>query len=577
MSGAVFMRKFFQTEILGLVFGVPVASAYVLLLISMEPQKVQQILVCVGIVAAIVVLGIAMPVNYALSRKLKKGIDDIAAGTIDRNDAETLFLRCIRLPFIHGVLLFVRIAGGALVVVAYMYFFLHVELVKCLMAVVLSAYGSYLAALVVYMLASSLVRPIGRAIVEADVLHVDFIESKRIFGLNVMKRTILFLVVPIIFTNLTVFLSVYEGVLSGITVSALLPKAGGVAAVNIFTLLVAVFLTLTMTRKPLNGLMKTLAGFAGSGKKGLGAVVPTDLSDDFAYVGYLINRTLESFKEILGEIKNAAALLIASVQDLSVSAQEISTTSNQQAAAVKEIVSTMEDSDQLSKSIAGRLHEVSRIAAQTRETVEKGMLLVKASLAKMAEIRESNGQTINGIRSLSEKIESIWEIVTIINSIADQTKIIAFNAELEASAAGEAGKNFQIVAAEIRRLADSTVASTGEIKTKINEMQHSSDNLIIASEEGTEKIKEGSELSNRLNDIFGDIMSSADISAASAGQIEGSVNQQVAAFEQILLTLKQISEGIDNFVTSTKATSAASEKLRDMSETLNGVVKRYLA
>ena len=72
-------------------------------------------------------------------------------------------------------------------------------------------------------------------------------------------------------------------------------------------------------------------------------------------------------------------------------------------------------------------------------------------------------ETISGIKMLGEKIESIWDIVNIINGIADQTKIIAFNAELEASAAGEAGKNFQIVATEIRRLADSTVSSTNEI------------------------------------------------------------------------------------------------------------------
>ncbi len=285
---------------------------------------------------------------------------------------------------------------------------------------------------------------------------------------------------------------------------------------------------------------------------------------------------MENFREILGQIRNAASLITGTVQDLSVSSQEISTTSNEQAAAVKEIVSTMEDSDKLSKDIAGRVREVSQISNETKQTVENGMLLVKDSLSKTMEIQDSNTQTITGIKTLNEQIETIWEIVNIINGIADQTKIIAFNAELEASAAGEAGKNFQIVASEIRRLADGTVSSTSEIKTKINEIQRASDRLIVSSEEGTGKIKEGTKLAKNLNDVFGDIMSSSDISATSAGQIEGSINQQVSAYEQILMTLKQISEGIDNFVTSTKSTSESSEKLKEMSETLSGVVRRYL-
>jgi len=297
--------------------------------------------------------------------------------------------------------------------------------------------------------------------------------------------------------------------------------------------------------------------------------------DEIGIIASQFNTLLDTVEDMLRKIKMTSAELFDSVQGLSVSSQEITATSNQQAAAVKEIVSTMEDSDQLSKSIETRIGEVTRISNQTREVVQTGFDTVRGSLEKMEEIKVSNAETINGIKSLGEKIESIWEIVNIINGIADQTKIIAFNAELEASAAGEAGKNFQIVATEIRRLADSTMASTNEIKSKINEIQHSSDNLIIASEEGTEHIREGGELSGELRRIFEDVLSSAEISAESAEQIATSINQQVSAFEQILETLKQISEGIDNFVVSTKSTASSSTRLKEMAESLNEIVDRY--
>ncbi len=298
-------------------------------------------------------------------------------------------------------------------------------------------------------------------------------------------------------------------------------------------------------------------------------------ADEIGIIAGQFNTLVDTMADMLTRIKSTSFELFDSVQSLSVSNQEINATSNQQAAAVKEIVTTMEDSDSLSKSIAIRVREVAKISNQTRTVVQTGFDTVQTSLDKMEEIKGSNSETITGIRSLGERIENIWEIVNIINGIADQTKIIAFNAELEASAAGEAGKNFQIVATEIRRLADSTMTSTNEIKTKINEIQHSSDNLIIASEEGTEHIRKGGELSGEIRKIFEDVLSSAEISAESAEQIASSINQQVGAFEQILQTLKQISEGIDNFVVSIKSTTTSSVKLKEMAEGLNDMVSGY--
>ena len=173
------------------------------------------------------------------------------------------------------------------------------------------------------------------------------------------------------------------------------------------------------------------------------------------------------------------------------------------------------------------------------------------------------------------KIESIWEILDIINTIADQTKIIAFNAELEASAAGEAGKNFEIVAGEIRRLADNIVVSTQEIKNYIHEIQDASNNLLLTSQKGTESIQQGWELSRDITGLFEKILSSANESAGSAEQIARSTDQQSSSFDQIILTLKQISEGIGNFVLSTKSMSKLTEGLHQIAKELGEMVSRY--
>ncbi|MBN1498714.1 MAG: methyl-accepting chemotaxis protein [Spirochaetes bacterium] len=305
------------------------------------------------------------------------------------------------------------------------------------------------------------------------------------------------------------------------------------------------------------------------------AHVEVETDDEVGVLAANFNTLIENISGVLLTTRKSTEKINTMIQSLSSSSQETSATANQQAAAVKEIVSTMEDSDQLAKVIDNKIIEVTRTTENSRKVVEQGFDLVRDSIGKMNEINEANKTTIDGIMFLNEKINNIWEIVKIINGIADQTKIIAFNAELEASAAGEAGKNFQIVATEIRRLADSTVNSTAEINKRITEIQKSSDRLLLTSENGTEKISEGNELSNRINSMFGDIRESAEASTDSTKQISISIKQQVSSFEQILLALRQISEGVDNAAISTKETTKVADTLQDLVINLTTLLDLY--
>ncbi len=368
-------------------------------------------------------------------------------------------------------------------------------------------------------------------------------------------------------------------VASGINYDELSGELATLRYIIVATLLIAFIVTLTFVTWIVSGILRPLGEIkALSDRVSEGYLDRTlDLhsDDEIGEMSEHFDRIVKNFRELLKKLKETSELIAASIQDLNVTTREVSATSNQQAAAVKEIVSTMEDSDALSKKVAARIDEVSKIAHSAKEFAEKGFAIIKGNAEKMDQIQNTNTDTIAGIKLLVEQIESIWEVVNIINSIADQTKIIAFNAELEASAAGESGRNFQIVASEIRRLADNTFASTSEIKEKIGEIQRSSNQLVLASQKGTERIREGAESTAKIGIIFSDILKSADTTAASSEQIVNSVNQQVAAFEQIILTLKQISSGIDDFTASAKSTSGAAEALRSMSLGLANIIEKY--
>ena len=267
--------------------------------------------------------------------------------------------------------------------------------------------------------------------------------------------------------------------------------------------------------------------------------------------------------------KTASINLLEETQNLAVSSKENAATAQDQSAAVKEIVATMEDNTALSEDISKKIKDVSGVAAKTSIDVSEGVNYIQNNVKQLLEISETNTNTINGIKELGDKIENIWDIVTLINSVADQAKIIAFNAELEASSAGDAGRNFHIVATEIRRLADGIIDGTKEIKEKINEIQQSSDNLILASESGTEKISVGVENAKNLEYRFGSIKNASEITADSAEKITTIIQQQAIASEQILNTLKQISTGVENFSSATENISHASEQLKTIAETLS--------
>ena len=248
----------------------------------------------------------------------------------------------------------------------------------------------------------------------------------------------------------------------------------------------------------------------------------------------------------------------------------------EQSTGVKEILATMEDNDAQTREILNRISEVTSIAGKTTTNVEIGFDTLRSNLEKMNEITEANVSTITGIKVLSEKIESIWEIVNIIKDISDQTRIIAFNAELEASGAGDAGKKFHIVANEIRRLASGITSSVVQIRERITEIQHSSDNLIITSESGTEKIREGCELTTNLEAKFADIKTSSEITSESAAEIQSIIQQQSSAFDQIVATIREIAAGIENFSASTNTVNTATDRLKVAADRLENLHKEIV-
>ncbi len=162
----------------------------------------------------------------------------------------------------------------------------------------------------------------------------------------------------------------------------------------------------------------------------------------------------------------------------------------------------------------------------------------------MMDIERSSTVTLEGIKELTDQIASIWDILSIISTITEQTKIIAFNAELEAASAGETGRSFEIVANEIRRLADNTVNSTSQIRKKIEDIQATANKLIKSSRQEGENIRSGVILAGKLGDIFQEVLS---FSENSEKTIQRSTLVQSANLTQTLAELEKVAGQIKGF------------------------------
>jgi methyl-accepting chemotaxis protein len=342
-----------------------------------------------------------------------------------------------------------------------------------------------------------------------------------------------------------------------------------------FTILAAffIFISIVIDITRSTGSLKRL--FTGLEENDLSLTLTARSGDEFGKLITAFNRFLTRLRDVFDAFNHDANLVVIAVYELSSSAKQITTTANLQSASVSEIVSTMENNKDLSEQMAAKTSEVANLAAQTQDFSRKGVDLWGANQAMMEEIRAQNGKIINEIKNLSDMIRRINEAIGIIDGIADQTKLIAFNASLEASSSGEAGARFAVVAAEIRRFADNVVDSTREIKQKIEEVQAASQSLIAEADNGSKQIDQGYDRMVEQKAVFENILENSQNVATRSQQISNLSKQQEYASSQIFGTLKEISAGVKQFVTATASTSKIADNLNVMSLGLQDTVGKY--
>lgn len=299
------------------------------------------------------------------------------------------------------------------------------------------------------------------------------------------------------------------------------------------------------------------------------SVLSSDLGDELSYNIYMINSLIQKFQSMISNSMATAKMITDSSAALVKISDETKKNAGSQSTKTEGIIASMEENKRLSMQIDALATDVADSAKTTSSDLDSSADIMEKNLSNMQAIGRSNESTLKSIKELEQKVAAIWEIVNLINSIAEQTKIIAFNTELESAGTNDEEKSFLNVALETRRLANSIADATKEIKEYIRQMEATEEKLRGYSASNTDEINRGLELSRSIGHSFSGINERSSQNAEATQEIKELIQNQTASFVQIQQTLIQIGAGIRNFKLSASSLSDASGVLNANAQKLS--------
>jgi methyl-accepting chemotaxis protein len=210
---------------------------------------------------------------------------------------------------------------------------------------------------------------------------------------------------------------------------------------------------------------------------------------------------------------------------------------------VQQIATAMEEMSMTVNEVAHNTTNASESASQVASNARQGQQVVSQAVLEMQKVAEIVRGSAVIVKSLGAKSEKIGEFVSVINDIADQTNLLALNAAIEAARAGEQGRGFAVVADEVRRLADRTVASTKEIRLMVNEIQKETALAVESIEKGKTEAEVSESLSHQADESLCNIVSSIERIEGVIAQIATASEQQAVTASVIASNLEEISSG----------------------------------
>ncbi|GAB6036549.1 methyl-accepting chemotaxis protein [Fundidesulfovibrio butyratiphilus] len=227
-------------------------------------------------------------------------------------------------------------------------------------------------------------------------------------------------------------------------------------------------------------------------------------------------------------------------QQISAQVEQCSHGAAEQSQRVGETATAMEEMNATVLEVARNASKAAETADEAKKKAQEGAGIVSNAVRGIGEAQSQALALREDMTTLGGQAQSIGQIMTVISDIADQTNLLALNAAIEAARAGEAGRGFAVVADEVRKLAEKTMAATKEVGDAIESIQTGTQKNIQNVEKAVSKIEESTDLANSSGEALHQIVALVDLTTDQVRAIATASEEQSAASEEINRSLEEV-------------------------------------
>jgi methyl-accepting chemotaxis protein len=280
------------------------------------------------------------------------------------------------------------------------------------------------------------------------------------------------------------------------------------------------------------------------------------------------------------EVSRHTDTLYNSVEDTASATGEMATSINEVDQNVDFLSNFVTDTSSSMVEMSASIAQVETNAARSydlalavADAAESGMKAVRETIDGMEQIRHSVAESNAVITRLGERSTAIGKILNVIEDIAEQTNLLALNAAILAASAGEHGKGFSVVAAEIRDLSERTASSTREIASLIRSVQNEVGNALRSMSAGTKLVEDGVSLSHEAGKALNNILESSTKASEMGKEIAAATREQAAGSENVTQSVTRLQELVSQINSATTQQAQGSDHIMKAVESMREVTK----
>ncbi len=288
-----------------------------------------------------------------------------------------------------------------------------------------------------------------------------------------------------------------------------------------------------------------------------------------------INYAIEALRDLVTTINSGAIQLDGATKQAQNAAAHMAKASNTQSRQISSASESMADMAASIEEVSGNSERCADVARHSVDIAHKGGDAVRRTIDGMNAIRETIQETSKRIKRLGESSQEIGNIVELINDIAEQTNILALNASIQASMAGEAGRGFAVVADEVQRLAERAANATKQIEVLVRTIQTDTNEAVVSMERSTTDVVGGALLAENAGAALEEIEQVSNQIANLVQNISASARQQAAASGNISKNMQVVREISSQTAEGSAATSTSIAKLAALAAQLRKSVAGF--